>query len=32
LRRLTTTQDIANTVVFLVSDISSAITGQVISI
>lgn len=32
LRRLTTTQDIANTVVFLTSDISSAITGQVISI
>lgn len=32
LRRLTTTQDIANTVVFLTSDISSGITGQTISI
>jgi NAD(P)-dependent dehydrogenase (short-subunit alcohol dehydrogenase family) len=32
LRRLTTTQDIANTVAFLTSDISSGITGQVISI
>lgn len=31
LGRLTTTQDVANTVVFLVSDISSGITGQVIS-
>jgi NAD(P)-dependent dehydrogenase (short-subunit alcohol dehydrogenase family) len=31
LGRLTTTQDIANTVVFLVSDISGGITGQVIS-
>jgi len=32
LRRLTTTQDIANTVAFLASDISSAMTGQTISI
>lgn len=32
LRRHTTTQDIANTVVFLTSDISSAITGQVITL
>jgi NAD(P)-dependent dehydrogenase (short-subunit alcohol dehydrogenase family) len=32
LRRLTTTQDIANTVAFLTSDISSGITGQTISI
>jgi len=31
LGRLTTTQDVANTVVFLVSDVSSGITGQVIS-
>lgn len=31
LRRLTTTQDVANTVLFLVSDTSSGITGQVIS-
>ena len=31
LGRLTTTQDVANTVVFLVSDMSSGITGQVIS-
>ena len=32
LRRLTTTQDIANTVAFLASDISSGITGQVITV
>jgi len=31
LGRLTTTQDVANTVLFLVSDLSSGITGQVIS-
>ncbi|MFC2012133.1 SDR family NAD(P)-dependent oxidoreductase [Chloroflexota bacterium] len=32
LRRLTTTQDIANLVTFLVSDASSGMTGQIISI
>ncbi len=31
LGRLTTSQDVANTVLFLVSDLSSGITGQVIS-
>jgi enoyl-[acyl-carrier-protein] reductase (NADH) len=32
LRRLTTTQDIANLVTFLVSDVSSGITGKIIEI
>ena len=32
MRRLVTVEDIANTVAFLVSDVSSAITGQTINV